>query len=560
MTNQWMIVLICFIVVGLSSYVESRFTTRIYQSSVLVQVELPSGNNQADVNSLLASSQLAQTEAALAVSDDILRQVVAHRKDITIDTLTHEATASVKLNTQIFEIDVQDANPQRAADLANDVAQTLINQQLAKVQHNGNIAIQQVQQEMQSIKQQINDIMGQIASLQAKGGQQAATNSLQGLLGILQQHYNEREDTLVQLEQTNAQSSNSLHIVQIARPELTPIRPNVLLNTTAGLVLGLLLGMLVAMLYETLRTHVSSSKDAAALVGYPLLATIWKARTPQEENVLHMTSQHVNVKAYRMLSTNIEIAGLDKQVNTIMVTSSLSKEGKSTVAANLAVCMANAGKNTILVDADLHCPVLHKRFGLPEEKKGLSDAAANLSQRQFMNVLSPTQQMQPSPATASTFSLEPYMHSVGVTNLRVMPAGSVLAGPSVMLDSKKVEGILAAIKNSGADVVIFDTAPLLEVPDTRVLATRVDTALVVIDITSARKKYLEQIKTLLENMRIQVSGCVVNKQVYKQKGATDYYFTSNLRNPMPQGNDAATPVPASSVLSSQRQRIYSDFV
>ncbi len=548
--GQWIVVLTCFIVIGLGSYVGNKFIPRIYQSTALVQISIPSGSNLIDSNSLLANAQLAQTEAALAVSNDVLSKVVSHRKDITLDTLSHETTSSVKLNTELFEIDVQDASPQRAAALANDIAQTFVDQQLEESQQNNNLSIQQVEKEMSVINRQINNAMHQVASLQGQVGRQTEESIAQSQLSMLQQRYNQWEDRLTQLQLINAQNNDFLRIVQTARPEPTPIRPNVLLNTAAGLVLGLIVGVLVAILYETLSMSVRSSKDAASLIGYPLLATIWKARSSKEANSVKAKPEHINVGAYRMLSTNIDLASLNRSVCSIMVTSALSQEGKSTVAANLAIFMANAGKNTLLVDADLHCPVLHKRFDLSDEKLGLSNAIAAISQRQFVNVLSPSGQMQPLSGKTFTPPLAPYIHSVGIANLGVMPAGSLSSGSSALLDLNNVGRLLAAIKSSGADVVIFDTVPLLDLPDARILATKVDATAVVIDITRARKQHLVQVKALLENIRVPVLGCVVNKRPYRRKRVTDYYYTNNLQNPPQQENQFPTfasfsPIPSS---------------
>jgi len=108
--------------------------TPLYQSTALVQVTLRSANNQSDYTSLLASDELVQTEAQLATSDPVLREVASHFAGLTVGRLSNEVTTTYKLNTQLFEIDVVDPNPAQAAALANDVAATLIKQQLARIQ------------------------------------------------------------------------------------------------------------------------------------------------------------------------------------------------------------------------------------------------------------------------------------------------------------------------------------------------------------------------------------------------------------------------------------------
>src|SRR5579885_3592316 len=88
--KQWKLIVICFVFVGLGTYIGSRLMTPFYQSSVLVQVSIHSGNSQADYNSLLASDQLVQTESQLAVSDPVLREVASHYKWLTVNQIAKE--------------------------------------------------------------------------------------------------------------------------------------------------------------------------------------------------------------------------------------------------------------------------------------------------------------------------------------------------------------------------------------------------------------------------------------------------------------------------------------
>src|SRR5690349_9315333 len=109
--KHWRLIVMCFLVVGLGAFIGSKLMTPIYQSSALVQVTVRSSNNQADYNSLLASDQLVQTEASLAVSDPVLREVASRYHGLTVSQLASEATSTTKLNTQLFEIDVVDPSP-----------------------------------------------------------------------------------------------------------------------------------------------------------------------------------------------------------------------------------------------------------------------------------------------------------------------------------------------------------------------------------------------------------------------------------------------------------------
>src|SRR2546423_1264121 len=167
--KQWRVIVICFVLVGLGTFIGSKLQKPLYQSSALVEVVLRSSSNQSsEYTSLLASDQLVQTESQLAVSDPVLREVASHYKGMTIEQLSKNVSSTVKLNTQLFEIDVLDPSPTQAAILANDVATTLIKQRLQAMQQDNSRSQQHVQQDLNSTQQQIDTITSQIATLKAQ--------------------------------------------------------------------------------------------------------------------------------------------------------------------------------------------------------------------------------------------------------------------------------------------------------------------------------------------------------------------------------------------------------
>ena len=169
--KQWKLILICFLLVGLGTYIGSKLITPLYQSTALVQVAIRSGNNQADYNSLLASDQLVQTEASLAISDPVLREVASRYPGLTVQQLANAVTSTVKLNTQLFQIDVVNPSPAHAAALANDIAATLIRQQLQVVQQENTQSQQQVQQDLEGTRQNIDEFtIATARSLETLGG------------------------------------------------------------------------------------------------------------------------------------------------------------------------------------------------------------------------------------------------------------------------------------------------------------------------------------------------------------------------------------------------------
>ena len=276
-------------------------------------------------------------------------------------------TVTAKTNAQIFEIDVQDRIPARAATLANDVAETLINQQ--ESQHEN-----------------------------PTGHDTSATNGF-------------------------------LFLVQPAQPSNKPVSPNTLLNLAFGLLAGLFLGMLLALVLEQVDTRVRTVKTLTRLVDWPVLASVRYIKRSRKK-AHSITSNHpVDLETYRQLRHQIGFAAMGKSLRFIMVTSATSKEGKSTIAANLAIAMARAGKNTLLIDANLRQPTLHDSFHLPPDTKGLSNALLAFSGPSSTSLpvegssLS-SQELGRVPLTNSP--LKPYVHPLEIANLWLMPSGPYL--------------------------------------------------------------------------------------------------------------------------------------
>lgn len=531
LVKQWKLIITCLVVVGIGAYIGSRLLTPLYQSSTLVQVSIRS-NNQADYNNLLASDQLVQTEAKLAVSDPVLTEVASHFPDMTADKVLKEATVTTTLNTQLFEIDVLDPSPTRAAALANDIATTLIRQQLQVIQQENSLSQQQIEQDLTTTQQQITATTTKIAGLQSKRENQAQVAVLQGQLGGLQQHYNQWQTALAQLELAEAQRGDFLRIAQPARPGLSPVQPNVLLITSLGLVIGLLLGILLAALFEHLDTRVRTPEALSELLGWSTLATVHLTKTSNKEEVINPSGRDINAEAYRILRTNIGFASIDKPLHSLVVTSALPRDGKSTIAANLAIFMARTGKQTLLIDADMHRPTQHALFGVSADKMGLSNAILAFSMPSVPKTPTFHQSLAPSSQgldalTTTDYVLAPFVHSVGFPNLRVMPTGPLPPNPSELFDSKAMKRFLTVIANCGVEVVIFDTPPLLGLSDTSLLASKVDGTLVVIDMSRTTKGKLKLLKAALAQTGTKVLGCVANKQRRSRNDSVySYYYYS----------------------------------
>lgn len=486
--KQWKLIVLCIILVGGGAYEASKLVTPLYQSSALIQISFNSTTNQSDYNSLLAGDQLVQTEAQLATSQSVLRVVASHYRGMTLGELESEVTAAAKPNTQLFEIDVLDPSPRRAAELANDVANTLISQQLA-------LAEQADLREQQQLEQDLNS-----------AGKQVDPATIRAVLA--------------QLELTQAQSEDLLRVVQTAQPPTGPSKPDTKLNTAIGLAAGLLLGILLALAYTQLDTRVRNAEALRNLTGWTVLATVFRS-SAKERKSIDSARQNATSEAYRILRTNIGFAGVDKPLRTLLITSATPREGKSTIAANLAIFMAKAGKNTLLIDADLHRPVQHVRFNLPADKKGLSNAILAVSSNGSAGA---SDALSTSTESLSSISLGQFIHSVDIPHLWVMPSGPLPPNPSEMLESKSLQRLLAMILVSRIDMIIIDGPPALGLADANILAPKTDGTLLIVDITRARKNLLKQLKEVLAPTGARILGCVVNRQRRSRSDRSSYYY------------------------------------
>ncbi|HTK06678.1 MAG TPA: Wzz/FepE/Etk N-terminal domain-containing protein [Ktedonobacteraceae bacterium] len=300
-----------------------------------------------------------------------------------------------------------------------------------------------------------------------------------------------------------------LVVADAAHPASAPSRPNKLLNTGAGLVIGLLLGMLLAILVEWFDPRVRSSDAVTSLVNWPLLGIIGQAEPGKAVSI--PAGYNPNTDAYSTLRTNVGFASKARSAHIFVVTSGMPGEGKSVVAANLAMSMARAGKKTLLIDANLRHPTLHEIFAIPPQAKGFSNALLALK------MLGNSTAQQVLARTAHTelpkgLSLTPFVQTVNVPNLAVMPSGPLPPGPAELLGSDVMQHFFTVLRQHGTEVVIFDTASLLGLPDAALLSSKADATLVVLDMAGAKKEPLKEMKTLLAQAGALVLGYVVNKQ------------------------------------------------
>lgn len=190
-------------------------------------------------------------------------------------------------------------------------------------------------------------------------------------------------------------------------------------------------------------------------------------------------------EAYRGLRTNLDFSSLDHPLRTLLVTSAAPEEGKSTILANLAVTIAQAGKRVILVDCDLRRPSLHRIFDL-DDAHGLTSMVVDEK------------------ALAA-----PPLQETSVPGLQVLPGGPLPPNPAELLGSHRMEEIIGLLADR-ADIVLFDAPPVIAVTDAVVMASRVDGVLLVISAGKTKREHVQRAKALLDKVNARLVGAVLN--------------------------------------------------
>lgn len=286
-----------------------------------------------------------------------------------------------------------------------------------------------------------------------------------------------------------------------------------------GALIGFIVGFALAMMIEMMDTSIHGIEDVSEHIGLEVLGMIpmmkfGKARsrgrrkgafvvTSDEEQVdACIVTQHDPKspisEAYRSLRTNFQFATLQNKPKAVMITSAVPGEGKTTTAINFAVTMADRGMRILVVDTDLRRPNVHRVLKM-ERGPGLADV---LRERiPVQSVIRPTR----------------------VENLWIISSGRVPPNPSELIGSERMKGLMADLRQ-GFDLVVCDAPSVLVVTDPVLLATHVDTVVLVISVNNARRETIQRAKTILGTANPSIAGVVLNGLEATRRHYYYYYY------------------------------------
>lgn len=290
----------------------------------------------------------------------------------------------------------------------------------------------------------------------------------------------------------------------------SPTSPNPPLNLLVGTVLGLAAGAALALALEALDRRIRGTEDLQRAGVTPIGAIPKASGLADGQRVLaeagrQDAGQFRVREAFNELRINLQYMNPDDPPRVITVTSTSPADGKSTVAANLAVTLAHAGVPVVLVDADLRRPTVATTFGLPAGA-GLSDVV--VGRASFVDVLHEATDPQ---------------------GLVILPAGQLPPNPTELLTSARFKEAIEALAET--HMVIVDAPPLLAVPDASVVATRLDGALLVLDAESTTRDELRHAVEALQRVHAPILGAVLNRVDSKDRSGRYAYYRSDYASP-----------------------------
>jgi capsular exopolysaccharide synthesis family protein len=453
--RNWLIMLICVITVPLVALIYSKLQTPEYTASTTLlfgSPELQIGGTpetdpqrEAATNLRLVQLEQISTRTAKALDEP----------GLTTGGVKEKIEVSPQGESDLVAIEATDESPEFSRVLANEFARQFI-----AFQHETNL--NQIAKKQTAVEQRLAELGP--AELEGQEGQELERRSRQ--LGLL-----------ATLDTGNAE------VVQEATVPGSPSSPKTKRNVALGIFLGIVLAICLALLREQLDRRLRDLEEVEEMFDVPILGTI-----PESSAIDHsgpgsqLAPGGAEAEAFRMLRASLRYFNVDREVSSILVTSSVSQDGKTTVAWNLALSEARAGDRVLYIEADLRRPSLSAQLGLPAED-GLSlvltgnSSAAEAVQR--------------------------------IEDVDVLLAGPNPPNPAELIESERMVELLRWAE-SEYDRVIIDTPPAAVVADAVALFSKVGGVVIVARLRKSPREAAEHLRDQLVNTAAPVLGLVIN--------------------------------------------------
>jgi non-specific protein-tyrosine kinase len=477
-----------------------------YTAEVLLRVNPVHIGELLTYDDLLNSETLAKTYRSMVWTQPVLGPVI---EDLGLNESVADLGTKLRAwqvaDTQLMQLSFTDDDPTAAAEIANAVAGSLAREVSNESTELSTTVRATIDKQLADSQQQILETSEQIQTLEqspsvANPSIQAQLSGLRTQLDQLQDLYGERLQT-AQLMDINAEIARyQLTVAAAAEVPTTSSVTSPKLSIAFGALAGLLIGAAAVAGLGFLDNTVRAGTDFTSLVGAPRLSAIpERSNLPAGPEQLFVLTQPKSdaAEAIRMLRINLELATSANQIKTLAITSPGPGEGKSTIAANLAVALAQTGLSTMLIDADLRRPTLHQIFDTPNEY-GLSTSLAD-----------------------SHESWQSLVIQTSIPNLRFLPSGPVPHNPADLLSLDRLPRMLRELAET-TEILILDTPTVEAGSDALVVAANIDALMLVCRSEKTRLDALRWAARVLRPAGARVVGVVLNRESRRDDGYFGY--------------------------------------
>jgi polysaccharide biosynthesis transport protein len=500
----WLLILTA-LVTAAAAFFYTRQLTPVYSASTTMLVNEAPSTRASDYTSIITSERLALTYAEMMQKRPVV-EATLQRLGIAPETFSGSIAVKPVRDTQLLTITVEDTNPQTTASVANMLVE-VFSETIRATQ------AERYATSKESLQSQMTVVEGQIEELKERLTRETDPDErarIEARIAQYEQSYNNLALTFENVRLAEAQTISSAVIIEDAKTPLYPVRPNVMQNTLLAAIVGMMLAAGGVFLYEYLDDTIKDPDEITRRFGLPVLTMIMAHPQEKDGPITQVKPFSPVSEAFRSLRTSVHFAGgPGKSMRRILVTSATPSDGKTTVAANLAVVMAQSGLGVTIMDADMHRPFLHKLMQR-SNRKGMSN---------LFN--------QPYPALADV------VQSTLVAGLEMISSGPLPPNPSELLGSVRMAEILDSIGSEGRMAVI-DSPPVLSVTDAVLLAAQVDGVVLVVKPGNTNMQALRQSIEQLRRVGANLIGVVLNevpvkgsRYSYYIKGYYSHYHYGN---------------------------------
>ena len=493
--------------------VASLVRTPVYraEASLLLQPNNPAERVSPDPGGYFDPERHAADQVIVITGEQVMQRA-ATRLDLSRRELEDKVTAAVGNSGGVVTVAATDIRPAQASATANAVAE-------AYIEDRRTTEVAALTRAAAKITEQLTALTERIAVLRRDAPKEGGDAALEAANLQYTSLYSRQQDLLID----SSLKQGGARVVSAASTPTTAEGLSLPVSILLGGLLGLMLGLAVAFARDHLDDRLRSRGEVESLTGQPVLADLPVDRQlGREPQRVAMRDEPLGpfAEATRALRTSISFLGVEEPIRRIMVSSAVSGEGKTVVAANLAVAFAQAGSRTLLVSADLRRPRVEELFGIRRTQQGLSTVLAIASFDRGR------QAGEAGDVSGFREALQDAMVGTDLPNLTVLPAGLTPPNPAELLASTRMDAVLHEL-DAAFDIVVLDATPLVPVTDAAALAGKVGHVLLVASAGTSRRRTVERMVEVTRLTDAHVLGVAFNRVQAHSSLSAGYYDRSS---------------------------------